>query len=132
MSLYNALFGRNPMSHVLLATLGLDEGSVGRFRDCHLSRGEDGKTRIVVFTRNGGGNREDYQGVTDELQAHPNYLRDYDDDFDCTYASYEFSVPEKYAAEIEELMEDNGPEAPPMERFKNLLDLLSSGKAVVR
>lgn len=29
------------------------------------------------------------------MKTHPNYLRDYDDDFDSTYAYIEFSVPEK-------------------------------------
>ncbi len=53
MSMYNMLFGANPSSDVLLATLGLSRGSVGRFRDCHVSAGE-----IAVYTRNGGGNRE--------------------------------------------------------------------------
>ena len=53
MSFYNMLFGQNPASDVLLATLGLTRGSVGRFRDCYVKDG-----RICVYTRNGGGNRE--------------------------------------------------------------------------
>jgi len=53
MSFYNLIFGENPASDVLLATLGLSRDDVGRFRDCFVS---DGK--IVVYTRNGGGNRE--------------------------------------------------------------------------
>ena len=53
MSLYNMLFGSNPLSTVLLGTLGLTKQDVGRFRDCFIS---DGK--IAVYTRNGGGNRE--------------------------------------------------------------------------
>lgn len=30
------------------------------------------------------------------LPAHPNYLRDQDDDFDCTYATFYFRVPDEY------------------------------------
>lgn len=53
MSLYNMLFGANPASDVLLATLGLTRDDVGRFRDCSVSEGQ-----IAVYTRNGSGNRE--------------------------------------------------------------------------
>ena len=52
MSLYNMLFGVNSAAPVLLATLGLTESDVPRFRDCHLN-GE----QIVIYTRTGGGNR---------------------------------------------------------------------------
>ena len=104
MSLYNALFGRNPASRLLLAMLNLTEGDVGRFRDCYLKRDEETKELcIVVYTRNGGGNRDDYEAVTEALQAHPAYLSDADDDFDCTYASYFFKVPEAFKATAEEL-----------------------------
>lgn len=103
MSLYNMLFGRNPASKFLLSLLGLDEMQVGRFRDCFLKRTEDGVLQIVVYTRNGGGNRPDYAHVTDFLQAHPDYVRDCDDDFDSTYASYYFSVPAQFQQLAESL-----------------------------
>jgi hypothetical protein len=77
--LYNMLFGVNPASHVILATLGLNVRDVGRFRDCYVANGE-----IAVYTRNGGGNREEYQEIIDKLAEHPCYLRDADDEFDCT------------------------------------------------
>lgn len=130
MSLYNALFGRNPASRLLLAMLDLTEGDVGRFRDCYLARDENKKLKIVIYTRNGGGNREDYQAVTDALQSHADYLTDYDDDFDCTYASYEFKVPEKFAATAEELA-SLGAESSvsPMEKFKALIENLQKGDA---
>lgn len=146
MSLYNALFGRNPMSRLLLSMLNLTEGDVGRFRDCYLARGdrfereaaendeakakelEKKDLRIVVYTRNGGGNRDDYESVTDTLQALPDYLTDYDDDFDCTYASYEFKVPEKFKATADELVGLGAvSEVSPQERFKTLIANLQSG-----
>lgn len=52
MSLYNIVFGENPLGEALLATLGLKPETVGRYRDCFVSGGE-----IAVYTRNGGGNR---------------------------------------------------------------------------
>ena len=65
----------------------------GRFRDAYLN--EDG-TKIILYTRNGGGNRDDYQYVFDLLRKHPLYLTDYDDDYDCTYAYIKFKVPDEY------------------------------------
>lgn len=90
------LHGVNPAKNILLSILNIDtpesEYSSGRFRDIYVN--EDG-TKIILFTRNGGGNREEYQPIIDKLAEHPNYLTDYDDDYDCTYAYIEFSVPEK-------------------------------------
>lgn len=129
MSLYNALFGRNPASRFLLAMLGLAEGDVGRFRDCYLCRKDDdpkNDLQIAIYTRNGGGNRSDYEEVTAKLQAHPAYLDDADDDFDCTYATYRFKVPEKFKATADELATLGGV-ANPAERFKTLIEKLQFG-----
>jgi hypothetical protein len=90
------LHGYDKLAPALMKILNLDcDGGydTGRFRDIHLNA--DG-TKIILLTRNGGGNREDYQGVIDHLATHPNYLSDYDDDFDCTYAYVEFSTPQEY------------------------------------
>lgn len=95
MSLYNMLHGTHGLDRLLGFVLDLDiaggKYDTGRYRDIWL---EDGK--ICLFTRNGGGNREEYQGVLDDLAEHPNYIADYDDDFDPTYATIEFSYPEYY------------------------------------
>ena len=89
MSLYNMVFGMNPDSDKLLSLLGKTAGDFGRFRNVYM---EDGF--IVVHTRNGGGNREDYEDVFDEMSEHPWYSHDADDDFDCTYANIYFKLPE--------------------------------------
>lgn len=88
MSLYNALFGENSESHVLLGMIGVNKEYFDRYRDVELI--EDGK-KIRVFTRLGGGNREDYQETWDKIQSHKLYITDYDDDFDCTYAYIEYN-----------------------------------------
>lgn len=59
MSLYNMMFGQNEASDAILATLGLSKAKVGRFRDCWVEETPNGKFRIGVYTRNGGGNREE-------------------------------------------------------------------------
>jgi len=151
MSLYNMLFGMNPLTPLLKEMLYLDkvgfedapdnlvwvddkgekhfdyekvmEGGMeedeawekykdelvlkecyptGRFRDIFY---DPDKKLIILYTRNGGGNREYYQYVFDLLRKHPNYVRDYDDSFDCTYAYIEFSVPEMYKKFLDELTE---------------------------
>ena len=89
MSMYNMIFGMNPDSDKLLGLLGKTQGDFGRFRNVYM---EDGY--IVVHTRNGGGNREDYEDVFEEMSEHPWYSHDADDDFDCTYANIYFKLPE--------------------------------------
>jgi hypothetical protein len=96
--MYNLIFGRNPMSDMILATLGLKKEDCGRFRDCFIFNNE-----IAIYTRNGGGNREYCQNVFDTLEKHSCYLRDEDDDFDCTYATIYFKFPEEYKEELSKL-----------------------------
>jgi len=91
MSMYNMLFGVNPDTETLLSLLGKTTADFGRFRNVYM---EDGF--IVVHTRNGGGNREDYEYVFDEMSTHPWYSHDEDDSFDCTYANIYFKVPENH------------------------------------
>ena len=64
MSLYNMVFGMNPDTDKLLKILGKTQGDFGRFRNVYM---EDGY--IVVHTRNGGGNREDYEDVFEEMEG---------------------------------------------------------------
>jgi len=117
MSMYNMMFGRNPTSPAILRTLDIRPGDCGRFRDCFVANGE-----IAVYTRNGGGNRDYQEEAIELLQEHPNYLRDEDDDFDCTYATFYFSFPDKWRAELEAL--DSGDFDP----SKRWLDMLAKLK----
>ena len=137
MSMYSMMHGTNPLSDVLLAMLGLKRGDVGRFRDCYLTRGDERSEirsaadplRIVVYTRNGGGNRDDYKDVTDALEKHPCYLTDYDADHDSTYASYAFSVPIEFATDAEVLADAGGQhDATPSERFEKLIASMEAAK----
>ena len=116
--MYNLLFGQNRIALILLSILNLSTVDVGRFRDAYL---KDGK--IIVYTRNGGGNREHWDCEFEEyepgpdcpcpgckisyvLPKHPNYVCDYDDGFDSTYAYVEFSVPEEYCGLVKVLEEN--------------------------
>lgn len=122
MSLYNQLFGESSIADTLLFTLGLTREDCGRFRDCFIF-----KDNIVIYTRNGGGNRDEYQYVFDEFAEHPNYISDEDDDFDCTYARIYFSFPEKFKKELEDLAAMN-PSEDPTTKWENLLKKLNVDK----
>lgn len=118
--LYNLVLGQNTESLNLLALLG-EDAQVGRFRDAWVEH-RDGDIVLAVYTRNGGGNRDhwyfvgqsgasdeakdltDYAGGIDcfctgciqtrHIPAHPAYLFDKDDEFDSTYCTNYFRVPD--------------------------------------
>jgi hypothetical protein len=99
MSLYNLLFGDNANHRdFLFGLLNKTPGDFGRYRDIYVT-----DEHIVVHTRNGGGNREDYEDVFDEMSEHPLYAYDEDDDFDCTYANYYFNHPAEYKDTLQEM-----------------------------
>lgn len=135
------LFGTNPLSGVLLATLGFTEADVPRFRDCYLSEG-----RIAIHTRTGGGNRDFYESLEGCRDEYPEYFEsesppagpwnsdlrkseyfmfDEDDDFDSTYANFYFKFPEDYAAELEAISKNVEP-VEPSEKWSALLESLSA------
>jgi hypothetical protein len=92
---------------LLLPVLG--DPVVQRFRDCWVERTSYGLV-IAVYTRTGGPNRRCscaengtahapascWAACNETLAAHPLYLRDADDDFDATYATFRFRVPEMF------------------------------------
>lgn len=142
MSLYNMLFGTNPMAPLLQSVIGIP---APRFRDAWY----DPETKhIVIFTRTGGGNRDFYEceercrehypemfeGTdpptgpwNDDLRGHPNFVEDSDDARDCTYARFEFSLPEKFAF-LHEWFISHGSEArDPAAQWEGLFTKLSSG-----
>ena len=116
MSLYNMLFGMNPDADKLLSLLDATRDDFGRFRNVYVADGY-----IVVHTRCGGGNREDY--FPEWVEDHPWYSHDEDDDFDCTYADIYFKVPEDKFATFVALME---PGANPAEQWEALFAAMKS------
>lgn len=119
MSLYNMMFGQNPMSYLLLAALKLTPDDFGRFRDAWI---QDGK--IAVYTRCGGGNREGYQDMFEAMEVHPNYDSDRDDDFDCTYATLFFNFPDEYREPLSKIEEEPSGD----ERWKKLFEALQESQ----
>lgn len=118
MSLYNMINGVNPATFFFLPMLGKHPDQYPRFRDCFIGTLENSEETdqfglpkkktsdedlISVYTRVGGGNREDYVDEIQELQNMPEYVRDFDDDFDSTFATFIFSVPEKWKDDFEKI-----------------------------
>lgn len=103
MSLFNNVFGFISEAALLLNILGMEPDTIPRFRDCFYDTEEH---RIVIHTRTGGGNREEYEEENQEMTCHPHYLEDSDDDFDSTYANFYYSVPEEYSDKLKEAFKD--------------------------
>jgi len=124
MSLYNTMFGVNPYTPLLLGILGTDYRSVPRFRDAFVQNGE-----IVIYTRTGGGNRETYDAPdcqapsNADLRKLPGFLRDYDDDFDSTFAYFHYAVPENHKKTVTEIAEACEDRPSPSEMWKQLRGL---------
>lgn len=97
MSLYNAMMGFNPACILFMPMLGRKPDEYPRFRDCFIS--DDGKY-IDIYTRVGGGNRNTGYGE-EELYKDENFVETFDDDFDTTYGTYRFKVPEKWQADFD-------------------------------
>lgn len=93
MSLYALVHGHNQLGPALVNFLQEAQPfGVGRYRDAWVET--DGDDLLIrIHTRNGGGNREDYEPENASMQDHPWYVRDADDDFDSTYADFYFKVP---------------------------------------
>ena len=98
MSLYNMIKGYNPACIFIMPMLDKKQDEYPRFRDCFV---EDGK--IAIFTRVGGNNRNCGFGE-DELYKDPNFVTTYDDDFDNTYGTYLFNVPDKWEEDFDRIM----------------------------
>lgn len=90
------LMGFNPACVLIMPMLGRKQEEYPRFRDCFITE----ENNIAIYTRVGGGNRNCGYGE-EELYEDENFLTTCDDDYDCTYATYEFKVPEKWRADFD-------------------------------
>jgi len=97
-SFYNMMFGMNRQADLLLAVIGLKRIDIERFRDVFAS--DDGTT-ITVYTRTGGGNREDYPNLV--MRKAPGWTGTHDDEGDSTYAWDTFRVPAEFVNDVRHL-----------------------------
>lgn len=106
-NLYNMVHGTTPLTFIILPLLGKHPDKYPRFRDCFFEDKQkpDLKGNIHVYTRVGGGNRESYQKEISELREMEGFITDYDDDFDSTYATFVYKIPEKYKNDVKLITE---------------------------
>lgn len=122
MSLYNMMNGVNPATFFILPMLGKHPDYYPRFRDCFIGtvgnsetdtdefgiprkKQDFSKQTISVYTRVGGGNRDSYEKEITELRKMKGYIEDYDDDFDCTFATFVYEVPEEFVKDYQLIKE---------------------------
>jgi hypothetical protein len=116
------IFGTDPNAGLFLGIIKVDPRIVPRFRDCFYN-GE----YIIVHTRTGGGNREEYKAENQKLRESPLFDHDEDDDYDSTFANFYYRVPE----ELQELFAEKREEIKspmPKEKWQAVLDKLKGGK----
>lgn len=146
MSLYNALFGVNPLAGMFLALIKKGAKDFERPRDMHVAK-IDGQIVVGVLTRTGGPNRESYKTFIDKMKADPLYVADEDDSLDSTYMTFFFKIPpgrypvltefrdgigepidlEEFRSRVNEMLEEESNKPAPMERFRKLLEDMKSG-----
>ena len=100
MSLYNMINGFSLACILFMPMLGRKQEDYPRFRNCFLS---NDKTKIEIYTRVGGNNRNCGFGE-EELYKDPLFVTTYDDDFDNTYATYVFNVPDKWKSDFKKIV----------------------------
>jgi hypothetical protein len=113
------LFGEGDSTDFLLKLLDSERGDFGRFRSTYVT-----EKYIVVHTRCGGNNRDDY--FPDWVEDHPLYSHDEDDGFDDTYADIYFKHPAGYEEVLKELAEGT---ITPAEKWKMLFESLEKKDA---
>jgi len=116
------LFGENKNhKEFLLKICNLENEDFGRYRDIYVT-----PEHVVVHTRNGGGNREEYQDTLDELANHPLHCYDEDDDFDCTYCNIYYKHPEGYEEILKEMAANT---VTPSEKWEMLFSAMDKKSA---
>lgn len=103
--------GVNQITFFLLPMLNLHPDDIPRFRNLFLKDEEKPQynNHLHVYTRVGGGNRNCGYGE-DQLKKHPEYVGDFDDSFDSTFATYVFKIPEQWRPDYDKLMSGKGEE----------------------
>lgn len=91
--------GYNPACLLILPMLGRKQEDYPRFRDCYVTD----ENNIAIYTKVGGENRN--CGFGEEvLYDDENFIKTYDDEFDETYATYEFKVPDRWKNDFDKIL----------------------------
>lgn len=81
---------------ILLKAADIIPEAIPRIRDAWIEKAGEDNYEIRFVARLGGGNRKDYQEEIIGLRAREGFLRDHDEAFDSTYASFYYAMPRKF------------------------------------
>lgn len=104
MALYTQLFGENEDAVAILGFAGLTRKMFPRYRDVFL---DDKGLTVLVYTRIGGANREYYKDDIEKLKEHKQYVCNYDDHHDETYAYFKFNVLPEYVDTAKKIFKED-------------------------
>ena len=128
--LYNIIFGTNPLAGILLNIFGIDISICGRFRDFYLYKPGDDDMCALLVTRNGGPNRNEFNGENLILSKIRGYIFDEDAPIDNTYALFYYKIPKESAKPLGEILKEH----PTLlvtksfdERWEDMLDSMRGG-----
>lgn len=142
-SMYAMVFGNTLEKLNVARLLGFDPAVFPRYRDLWLETVPDRKDELVMvlYTRTGGGNRDEYADENEELRQLPGFIVDEDDDYDSTYATFRYRVsaasvdqswlPEHLRTEVEDywgaLLAGAGEPTKSGDRWRAALERLEKG-----
>jgi len=130
MSLYNMMCGMNAQLSIIMSPfLPRIPEDFPRFRNIFTGAEDDptgGDAKIFIYTRMGGGNRECTQEVFGEghaddengncmcgacdaetIELDENCIERYDDDFDCTYCTFCYTIPSEWEEDFKHIESGN-------------------------
>lgn len=121
--MYDVLGLRNDeTATIMLRMAGLEVGEIPRFRDCYPAKSGQA---IIVYTRTGGNNREEYADEIEHLCNKDNFIDDYDDTFDNTYMSFEFTPLPEYKDLLMEIVKESPQSATTgAEKFQKVIEMM--------
>lgn len=129
MSLFNMAAGEDLMAGIVLRELGVTRDSLPRYRDAFFNMDDPENPTMVLMTRTGGPNRSEYIEENAALEvdfSDVRFIRTYDDDFDSTFAYFEYSLPESkkfnFTMFLNEGIRSGYVFEKPMERLKRLME----------
>lgn len=146
MSLYTQIFGENENADKILDLIDINRENFGRYRDCWLN--PEG-TVATVLSKVGGGNRQNYEYIYENLKLHIRYINYKEDPKDSTYVYFNFSIPDGKIGEakmiapkekhksVHQMFEDeikeanSDPNSPAAKRQEKIMEqILNGGKTI--
>lgn len=149
-NLYQMVQGVNQAVFYFLPLLNKHPEDYPRFRDCFMTEHcfqiknelpymmpkekidlekDLGLDKIYVLTRVGGGNRDEYKEEIEKLRKNEFYIKDYDDGFDCTYATFVFNIPSQFKKDVNNLVNGKIGFREVSQKYKNrVVSILCRGK----